>query len=537
MRRPRYFTWFTVLVALFAATAACSLIIDKDKTNCNTDADCAHYAAGAVCRDNLCVEGTNVDGGGEGGPGDGGSEGATDASCQGRDGCFCGTPTTNEQFLNQCTTAECIPFDNCDKLGTCDGGFPGTVTPEGGSASSKNPDSGASSYCEDIIATLGGTPVYVTGSSNFPPFLKLVAPLLAKDNPKHFIVWQQTNSCTGVDTAFNPDPTKRVIAEGANKATFYYDDTGNQLPCFIRDTDPGSGIANAHAVDVGESDVFFSSCAATLTHQPDLAADGVGEYFGPIQTMTFITPPTSTQAVISAEAAQSVLGAGTVPLPDKLPWSDPNQIFIRTSSTGTNQIISRAVNVDPKQWWGVDKKSAAGMATAVQAVPSGLAEKTIGVISADTADQNRGNIKILAFQAHGQACGYLPDSTPQAKDKVNVRDGHYSMWGPLHFYTRLNAGAPSDAAAALVLRFGLPKLDQDLVTAIVNSGNIPACAMAVTRTTEMGPLQKFDSPYDCDCLFDKLTKGQPGSACKACATANDCPSTRPACNYGFCEVH
>ena len=47
-------------------------------------------------------------------------------------------------------------------------------------------------------------------------------------------------------------------------------------------------------------------------------------------------------------------------------------------------------------------------------------------------------------------------------------------------------------------------------------------------------IKSFEAPYQCDCYFDSLTKGT--SACQKCAGPQECPSARPACNYGFCEV-
>lgn len=550
IRRSR-FSFAIVAFGLVVASAACSLLVNTDATQCSTDGDCAGFAAGAVCRDSVCVKpggpGNGADGdiegstNGEGG-GDGGGDGGPLGPCQTNG--FRGTPTTNAEFLNHCTAAQCLPFDNCAKLGLCgaDAGFLPPVDPEGGAASSPPPASTATQTCESLIAAIPGanpTPIYVTGSSNFPGFLKLVAPLLATDG--RYVVWQQTNSCAGVNAIFNPQSTvpdlkKQVIAElpgppVKSQPTFYYDATGNQVPCLLADSAAGTA---QHFVDVGESDVFADSCADTITFHPVIDAT-IGSYTGPIQAMTYLVPGTSTQAGISAEAANAVYGHGGVPDSTKLPWVDPVQFFNRTSSTGTNQLLSRAMNVNPTKWWGVDKKTASGMVAALKAVPADQAEKTIGVVSTDLADKERGNLKVLAFQAVGQTCGFWPDTTPFATDKQNVRDGHYPIWGPLHFYTRLVNGAPTDAAGAFVLRFSVPRLDQGLVEAIAKSGNVPQCAMHVQRDVEMGDLRSYNSPYDCDCIFAQAATGAAPAECQACVTSNTCPSNRPACNYGFCE--
>ena len=79
-----------------------------------------------ACSDDDTSSGTlpGVDGGksdtggttGDSGPG-------TDAAPAGKPpGCFAGTPSTHLQFLNACTTSDYVLFDNCARIGFCDGG-------------------------------------------------------------------------------------------------------------------------------------------------------------------------------------------------------------------------------------------------------------------------------------------------------------------------------------------------------------------------------------------------------------------------------
>src|SRR5207248_375207 len=119
-------------------------------------------------------------------------------------------------------------------------------------------------------------------------------------------------------------------------------------------------------------------------------------------------------------------------------------------------------------------------------------------------------------------------------DKANVRDGHYPIWGPIHLYASTSNGVPSMAADALVTRFSVPRLEQKLLDAIVGSGYIPACAMTVKRDQEMGPLASFQPQFGCGCYYESKVNGR--SNCATCGGPGDCPTNRPACNYGFCEV-
>jgi hypothetical protein len=46
------------------------------------------------------------------------------AVCATDGGCYKCTPTTNAEFLNQCTTSTCAPFNNAQRLPNYDGGLP-----------------------------------------------------------------------------------------------------------------------------------------------------------------------------------------------------------------------------------------------------------------------------------------------------------------------------------------------------------------------------------------------------------------------------
>ena len=43
-------------------------------------------------------------------------------NCDGPNGCYNCAPTTNDQFLNACTDATCVPFDNERRLPRYNGG-------------------------------------------------------------------------------------------------------------------------------------------------------------------------------------------------------------------------------------------------------------------------------------------------------------------------------------------------------------------------------------------------------------------------------
>jgi ABC-type phosphate transport system substrate-binding protein len=379
--------------------------------------------------------------------------------------------------------------------------------------------------CYDAAAR--PNPVYVAGSTALRPFLAVVAQILAADSPAYTVVYQSQGSCTGVTAIQDPDPTKHVMKDipaaggkPANYAIIFKPDLSVQ-ECSL---DPAG-----NTVDVGVSDVFATSCG--VAGPP--ANVTINDYFGPIQPMVFVVPSASTQRSISAEAAYLAFGLGGNG-GAAAPWTDPTYFFVRNASSGTQQMISRAINVPAAKWWGVDRGSATNVRQQLKTLlDPGSAEKAIGIVSTDIADAERNNLRTLAFKGYGQRCGYLPDSTPTAKDKINVRDGHYPIWGPVHLLAKTTNGLPSPAAGALVTRFASFRLDKALLDAVITVGLVPACAMKVHRTEEMGTLTSYEPEFQCGCYYDSLANG--ASTCKACKGTADCPADRPACNFGYCE--
>jgi hypothetical protein len=492
-------SWLTIGAA--SVLASCSLIIDKNETQCETDSDCAHFGGYPTCQQGVCVP-----------------------SGLGPDGCFFGTPTTQEEFANQCTTAETMPFDNCSRLGLCDqtsltAAMSTVVTPDNGMI----PPLVSMEPTPTALCSSLGSVMFITGSTNLPPLIKAVQPLLYQGTPPYIAVFAPQTSCKGAASVYDANINLHYVSpttNGSNNYAFYYDANGNTTYCLL----DGSG----DMVDVGESDVFPTSCNASYVDGSDVA-----DYPGPIQAITFVVPSASTQLAISAEAAHLVFGAGGNS-GQTTPWIDPTLYFIRSSGTGTIQLPSRAINLMPTAWWGLDRLSASNLVMSMESIVPSDAEASIGMLSNDFADRNRDDVRELFFQQAGQQYGYLPDSTPNAFDKANVRDGHYPIWGPVHLLAATTNGVPSQAASALITQFSVPKLDQNLVSAIITAGFVPPCAMKVSRTTEVGPLSTFQPAFGCGCFFDNQVNGT--TTCQTCTGPGDCTSDRPACNYGYCEV-
>lgn len=504
----------------------CTLLVNREGSQCVVDNDCTRFSASAICVRGGCqLRSEPLQ------PPDGGVAGG-DAR-MGPPGCFSGTPASDVDFYNRCTSSEYQVFDNCARLGLCGAvaydphalipppavtGGPSTTAPV------VLPDVG----CYD--ATTRPRVVFMQGSTNFTGFIQAMAPVLAQRG--YTIVWQPTSSCAGAAAGgFEADPGKNEMKNPTTTAqsfASFYDASGNATPCALGNSPSSPEPGVAERTDLGESDVFAASCGSDSTWIPGSAEfPNVGHYLGPIQPLVFATPPASTQRAISAEAAHMIFGMGSNG-GVTAPWVSPSFMWIRSPTTGTNNIISRGIDVPSTEWWGVDKKSAPAMHDALLTVSASDAEKTIGTLSSDAA---KDGIHPLFFQAKGQLAGFLPDASPSAHDKQNVRDGHYAFWGPIHLYTQVAGGQPSPTAAAFILAFSTP--NKTLIDASIAGGTVPLCAMSVARDTEMGPLRTFEPDFSCDCYYESKVRG--GTECKPCAGPADCSGPTPACNLGFCE--
>jgi hypothetical protein len=362
--------------------------------------------------------------------------------------------------------------------------------------------------------------VYTTGSTAAKPLLAEIGRVLATQASPVTVVYLGAGSCAGVDAVLSGTP---LLGAGST-APSYWDSTGGEFKCDI--TTPGGVVA-----DIGISDVFANTCFQLPGGLPSTVAEVVG----PVQAMTFVTHRLSMEKAISAEAAYNIYGFGAnsgVP-----PWTFEGLIFKRDSLSGTQAMIGTAIGVPPAKWQGTATTSSGDLVTRVGT--ANFPDQSIGIASAEVAQENRSTIKTLAYQSFGQRCAVFPDSSEGANDKANVRTGLYPIWGPLHLFIRINGtGYPANPKAGDVAGYlagtrpSPPGLDLIRIEAMRHA--VPQCAMRVRRTQEMGPAMPFAPPSACGCYYDKVANG--ASTCKACMASTDCTPSAPVCSYGFCEA-
>jgi hypothetical protein len=277
--------------------------------------------------------------------------------------------------------------------------------------------------------------------------------------------------------------------------------------------------------------VFATTCYAL----PGGLPVSVSDVLGPVQAMTFVTHPASVERAISAEAAYYIYGFGL--LSQLPPWTMDGLIFKRDAQSGTQRMIAAAIGVPAERWKGTATTSSTDVLTRVAnaVVPN----SSIGILSAEVAQENRPMVRMLAYQDHNETCALFPDTDVNSNDKANVRGGKYPIWGPLHLFTRVNSsGYPTNAKAGEVIGYlsgtrpapaGL-----DLIKIEAQRHAVPQCAMRVQRKQEMGPTMPLSPAGACGCYYDKVATGS--TTCQSCTGATDCPSSAPACSFGYCEA-
>jgi ABC-type phosphate transport system substrate-binding protein len=402
-------------------------------------------------------------------------------------------------------------------------------------------------------------PVYVIGSTAIGPVVASISAYLAVSNPPVTVVYGGTGSCVGVNDAISNVPI--TTPAGMNNYFKYYDATGTAQTCDITAPDGGTPVYGALAL----SDVYATSCPASGATPANaagyvklpvsgLAGLGITESLGPVQAMTFAVPFKSDENSISGEAAYMVFGFGNNS--GVSPWIAASHMYQRGPTSGTQAMIAAAIGVPSVRWYGNTPAGTAGMIAALTTANAASDDQAIGILGAADVDPLRraGSppIKELAYQHVGQNCGYLPDSAVGFYDKLNVRNGHYDIWGPLHILQLPVTGSTAQASQVVHLLTGATQTGTlDVIASEAAAGLVPQCAMRVSRAQEVGPMTPVNPTTSqiapCGCYFEYVASPShtlTTSTCTPCMTTAECPVAGSQCpqftsngsTLGWCEA-
>ncbi|MDB4990108.1 MAG: hypothetical protein JWN04_5286, partial [Myxococcaceae bacterium] len=395
-------------------------------------------------------------------------------------------------------------------------------------------------------------PIYGIGGSAASPLIARVAAHLAGATPPITVVYASPGACYAM-TALVPTGAPVTPLASAGTTVFNYwtaDDPTKAKTCTI------SATSNITA-SWGSMAQLPDTCQGITT----LPAD-VGDFIGPISGLSLIVPLASTEQSISAEAVYYIYGFGAGTNHDVAPWTIPGAIGTRNRTSAVGLLLAKAVGL-PASANLQGAVDVTGNSQAVQFVTGSFTDKTgtsytapatnpsaaLAFCSTETADAQRALVRTLAFKAPGQDCAYSPDSEftgTNSTDKKNLREGRYFLWNPHHFYAKVDPTTKKVVDPNLAKFIDIMTSTADLPASTtadstptfldlqIKNGNVPQCAMHVTRTGDVGPLSSFQPDKSCSCYFDYKTTNS--TSCKACSANTDCPASASSCNYGFCEV-
>lgn len=376
-------------------------------------------------------------------------------------------------------------------------------------------------------------PLYFPATTLLQSLMSKVGPILADPS--------KMGAGKNITVVYFPEPScatydlnrRASVLEG--EATYYTQD-GQQSTCRL------SASANRRA-DLTAMDVGGIACVGALSVPTYLK-----EFPSYVETLGFVVPRDSSQTAITASEAYYVMRYAGKPEKQVQPWLDPEHIHVRSAASSTQLTV--AANIG---WPGnafnraLDSNRGSSAVRDKVSAANGTAdaEKTLGILNSSKWESRVDSMKVLAFQPFfGCRGAFFPDSTPTARDKINVRDGHYPIWTNLRFVTQVDrndniTSLNGNAARSRVERFValMTGIESDpalpVSQFIIETGNIPSCAMYVKRDQDGGPISSFEHPAPCHCAF-LAGNGINDPSCVSCTSDATCGDGK--CREGFCEA-
>jgi hypothetical protein len=382
--------------------------------------------------------------------------------------------------------------------------------------------------CSD--ATMFPNPIYITGSTAYQPTAALFAVQMAalSGTDKSTIIYQNgLGSCDAPPAIMGGTMLTGTAAVWTPGPNFANDKTSvTKSSCTLDST---------HAADVGACDIFWKNCPNVSGAMP---AD-IKDYQGPVQAMIFVvaSPQNTTFTAMSAIEAQLIWGCGMAGM--VTPFDDNTGIQQRNMNSGSQGLVAKAINVPTASFFGKMNNGGGDVVSSISAyVMSHNPSKAIGFIAGDLFDTNRATLYPVAYQQFNQNKAYYADSSRDAKDRKNVRDGHYGVWGPEHFFVKVDTGGnPTNAAAVKFIGATFGSMYSSAFNYLELqslAGVIPQCAMKVARDDDaFGNIKpKTDNTDPCGCAYEKFRTGI--TTCTACTGNTDCSGGK-TCHHGYCE--
>jgi hypothetical protein len=383
----------------------------------------------------------------------------------------------------------------------------------------------------NIDCTTLPNPVYMPTTTLVDTLMKKVLPTLADGTGAGV---GSSDQMTVIQFPLSSCNAYEILNNNTNvSGTGVYYDAANATPLNCDLAASANIKADLVAMDVGGQTCLGATPPATLKEFPSH-----------VETLAFVVPKNSTQTSITATEAYYLMKFAGAAGSEIAPWTDPNFIHVRHGGSSTQLTIGSQIGLSGTMWNSLlqSNLSSTLVQNAVIADNSnGNHEKSIGILNSSKYEASLNDMKVLAYQPYNQCIGAIyPDSTAVARDKKNVRDGHYTLWTNLRYVMDYTSNAPSSdngsASATRTKRFIDIMTGESTATnlnvslAVIQTGNTPACAMHVKRDFDGGDEKPFEHAAPCDCYFE-ASNGITNPNCTACT--GTCATG--VCRSGYCE--
>jgi len=390
-------------------------------------------------------------------------------------------------------------------------------------------------------------PVYMTGTTAVTPVVQLFGARLR--NVHLTLLWNDLRDGCGSVSGFLSTAVDTSTVPVYSYYTESTDATGKVVSYQCN-------AARGQKADLVINDVGYSSCNSG---QAGALPATVAEFPGPVQGVVPIVPSGFfAYNDVMAEELQAMYICG--PIANILGLT-PILDYSGTTS-GLRELFARTIGFPGSasfgNWSGNLTKDLTAETMVLEVSTSGTG---FGYSSTEFYDQYRDRVNALKVRGVGQKLAYWPDSDKTSTDKLNIREGRYTLQGTLRLVTSVDSnGVPTNPAVKHIIDwFQQNPIDPSLqlpfdVTEIYAKGGVvPRCAMKVTNDEDRAVFKHFKPAQPCHCAFQMLATGKASiSGCVPCSggsagavdggvadggvtsSAGTCAANQ-ICSHGYCE--
>jgi hypothetical protein len=388
-------------------------------------------------------------------------------------------------------------------------------------------------------------PIFMEGTTAVVPVIRHLGAKLKKLGTPHTLLYYANEGCTGVGQLVRPAQNKvRTVFE-------YYDEVDpTSVNGKIIISTCNGGIDQVP--DIAINDIYWASCPAAYNQTAlyGTLPSGYQEFLGPVQGLVPIVASSYLyyNDIMSEELLDLYMCGSNGSI---MTFTNSSTIYdYNCQGSGMRELFARGLGLANATAFpglvglGCNSTITAESMVTNYVAPTTSPDTTIGYTSTEFYDAYRDLVRAMKVRGVGQQRAYLPDSSLTSADKINLREGRYTLQGALKLTAQVDAsGTPVNAGAKKVIDWmqdnpitdsGL-KLPVPINAIYALNGVVPQCAMRVTKDSDQLGFKRYKHPMPCHCSFEMLATGKtsiPG--CVACTDSSTC-GTGQVCSQGYCE--